>query len=323
MKRIVSVTSRTPVRLDVYLTTAVEGASRARIQQLIKAGRVLLNGERAKAAHRPVRTGDVAELDIPRPAPTALTPEAIPLDILYEDDALLLLDKPAGMVVHPAAGHWEGTLVHALLHHCGGLPVIGGRERPGLVHRLDRDTSGVMVIAKTDGVHRHLSAQFKGHTIDRMYLALVCGKVKAAGVIHLAIGRDRADRKKISSRTDRPREAETRYTIRERFKNASLLEVFPQTGRTHQIRVHLAHIGHPVVGDRVYGGTGRRSILPAPRQMLHAARLGFIHPISGLALCYTSPPPADMQCAILAAREETLRSETASGRNDSGHAPQL
>ena len=310
MKRIVSVASRTPIRLDVYLTSAIEGVSRSRIQQLIKADRVLLNGGPVKAAHQTVRSGDVAELDIPGPEPTELTPEAIPLDILYEDDVLLLLDKPAGMVVHPAVGHRQGTLVHALLHHCNGLTVIGGRERPGLVHRLDRDTSGVMVIAKTDVVHRHLSAQFKGHTIDRKYLALVCGKVKAAGVIDLAIGRDRADRKKISPRTDRPREAETRYAICERFKNATLLEVSPQTGRTHQIRVHLAHIGHPVVGDRVYGGTGRRSDIPAPRQMLHAARLGFIHPISGLALCYTSPPPADMQDAILAAREENGRSET-------------
>jgi len=314
VKRIVSVASRTPVRLDVYLTSAVEGASRSRIQQLIKAGRVLLNGALATAASWTVRSGDVAELDLPHPEPTELIPEAIPLDILYEDDVLLLLDKPAGMVVHPAAGHWEGTLVHALLHHCQGLTVIGGRERPGLVHRLDRDTSGIMVIAKTDLAHRHLSAQFKNHTIDRMYQALVCGKVKAAGVIDLAIGRDRSDRKKISPRTDRPREAETRYTVRERFRSATLLDVFPQTGRTHQIRVHLAHIGHPVVGDRVYGGV-RQSTIPAPRQMLHAARLGFIHPISGLALCHTSPPPADMQTALLAARAENVRAGTSSERH--------
>jgi len=262
----------------------------------------MLNGQPVKAS-RMVQSGDDVEVDFPYPKPAELVPEDIPLDILYEDDTLLVLNKPAGMVVHPAVGHWEGTLVHALLHHCGqgggGLAVIGGRERPGIVHRLDKETSGVMVIAKSDAAHRKLSAQFKDHTIDRRYLALVCGKVARAGTIVLPIGRDIGDRKKVSARTHKPREAATRYIIRERMKIATLLEVYPQTGRTHQIRVHMAHIGHPVVGDKVYGGRpARHFALAVGRQMLHAERLGFIHPVSEETLCFSTPPPADMQAVL-------------------------
>ncbi len=298
------------MRLDLYLVAAGVGLSRTRIQALVKEGRIVLNDGPVKAAHT-VQSGDSIVVDFPYSKPTEMIPEDIPLDILYEDDALLVLNKPAGMVTHPAVGHWEGTLVHALLHHCGrsgaGLAVIGGRERPGIVHRLDKDTSGVMVIAKSDAVHRHLSAQFKDHTIDRRYLALVCGKVDRAGTIVLPIGRDTQDRKKVSARTLKPRESATRYVIRERMKIATLLEVYPQTGRTHQIRVHLAHIGHPVVGDKVYGGrpvrhfalTGPAALVIA-RQMLHAERLGFVHPVSNVALCFSAPPPADMQAALSA-----------------------
>jgi 23S rRNA pseudouridine1911/1915/1917 synthase len=206
------------------------------------------------------------------------------------------LNKPAGMVAHPAPGHDQGTLVHALLHHCKGLPGIGGRERPGIVHRLDKDTSGVLVVAKTDTAHQRLSKQFKQHTIDRRYLALVRGNVaQKSGKVILPIGRDRVDRKKISARTSHPREAETHYLIRERFGVATLLEVFPQTGRTHQIRVHMAHLKHPIVGDKTYGGKGERAFEPqADRQMLHAERLGFIHPEKGERMTFSAPPPPDM-----------------------------
>ncbi len=299
MKQTFPVASRTPMRLDLYLVAAGVGLSRTRIQALIKEGRIVLNGASVKAS-RTVQSGDAIEVDFPYSKPTEMIPEDIPLDILYEDDVLLVLNKPAGMVTHPAVGHWAGTLVHALLHHCGreggSLAVIGGRERPGIVHRLDKDTSGVMVIARTDLAHRKLSAQFKDHTIDRRYLALVCGKARAAGTITLPIGRDTHDRKKVSAKTLKPREAATRYVIRERMKIATLVEVYPQTGRTHQIRVHMAHIGHPVVGDKVYGGKVVRHFpIAVARQMLHAERLGFIHPTSGETLCFSAPPPSDMQ----------------------------
>ena len=219
------------------------------------------------------------------------------LTILHEDEALLIINKPADLVVHPAPGHPNGTLANGLLYHCQQITERGGRERPGLVHRLDKDTSGVMVIAKTDFAHVHLSDQFKDHSIHRAYLALVSGVIKEKeGRVNLAIGRDISDRKKISSRTNHPREAETHFTVLKRFPIATWIKVFPQTGRTHQIRVHLAHLSHPVVGDRCYGGkTARLSQLAPPRQMLHAAELGFLHPVTGKKVLFSSPVPADMQ----------------------------
>ncbi|MFQ5588769.1 MAG: RluA family pseudouridine synthase [Nitrospiria bacterium] len=285
---------KNPERLDLYLIKKGLSLTRSQIQRLINEEQILLNGAPTRASYK-VKKGDEIEITIPPPTPLELTPEDIPLDILFEDKTLLVLNKPPGMVVHPAPGHYEGTLVHALLHHCKDLTGIGGRERPGIVHRLDKETSGVMVIAKTDEAHRLLSKQFKTHSIDRKYFALVCGKVKKSGKIHLAIGRDRIHRKKISARTASPREAETRYTIKERFKNATLLEVAPQTGRTHQIRVHMAHIGHPILGDKVYGGkSAKLSGLKADRHMLHAATLGFVHPATKKALSFPTPPPPDM-----------------------------
>lgn len=300
------VSSQTPPeRIDLYLIRRGISLSRSRIQKLIEEGQILVNGHPIRASYR-VREGDRIDLQIPPPAPLELIPEEVPLDVLYEDDVLLVINKEAGMVVHPAPGHDRGTLVHALLHHCRALPGIGGRERPGIVHRLDKETSGVLVVAKTDQAHQRLSKQFKQHTIDRRYLTIVSGKVaKNSGKIQLSIGRDRIDRKKISARTARPREAETHYVVRERFRIATLLEVYPQTGRTHQIRVHMAHLGHPVVGDKIYGGrTARMFEINVERQMLHAERLGFVHPTTGEPMIFTASMPADMQALLLALRAE-------------------
>lgn len=282
-------------RLDLYLIKRGVTLSRSRIQKLIEEEQIRVNSRPTKPSYRP-RSGDEIEIRIPPPTPLELIPEEIPLDILYEDETLLVLNKPAGMVAHPAPGHDQGTLVHALLYHCRGLPGIGGRERPGIVHRLDKDTSGVLVVAKTDTAHQRLSKQFKLHTIERRYLALVRGAVaQKSGKIILPIGRDRIDRKKISARTSHPRESETHYTVRERFETATLLEIYPQTGRTHQIRVHMAHLNHPIVGDKTYGGKGERAFEPqAARQMLHADRLGFVHPALEERMVFSAPPPPDM-----------------------------
>ncbi len=289
---------KNPERLDLYLIKKGFPLTRSRIQKLIAEGLILINDAPARASYK-VKKGDQIDITVPAPTPLELIPEDIPLDILFEDSNLLLLNKAAGMVVHPAPGNYEGTMVHALLYHCKDLTGIGGRERPGIVHRLDKETSGVMIIAKTDDAHRHLSLQFKNHSIDRKYFALVCGKVKKAGKINLAIGRDRIHRKKISARTSSPREAETHYIVKERFKNATLLEVSPQTGRTHQIRVHMAHIGHPIIGDKIYGGKIAKSLgLSADRHMLHAATLGFIHPLKKEKMRFTTPPPPDMSVIL-------------------------
>jgi 23S rRNA pseudouridine1911/1915/1917 synthase len=298
-----------PKRLDLYLSTHTADLSRAAIQRLIEKGAVTVNGKRPKPSQK-VRPGDAIEWDVPKATPLEIGGEAIPLEVLHEDDALLVLNKPAGIVVHPAPGHWSGTLVNALLYHMeqetaagrGGLASIGGRERPGLVHRLDKGTSGVMVIAKTDAAHQRLSKQFKSHTIHRVYVALVLGSVKGkAGRVDLAIGRDTKDRKKISARTTSPRDAVTEFLVAERFgKTATLVEVHPQTGRTHQIRVHLASLGHPLLGDQTYGGNKVCTLegLPIERPMLHARTLGFTHPTSGKVFEYSVPPPADMDSLL-------------------------
>ncbi len=295
-----------PKRLDVYLSTHTADLSRAAIQRLIEKGAVTVNGKRPKPAQK-VKPGDEIAWDVPKAEPLEIGGEPIPLDVLFEDDALLVLNKPAGIVVHPAPGHWSGTLVNALLYHMqamraasegGALPSIGGRERPGLVHRLDKGTSGVMVIAKTDAAHQGLSKQFKAHSINRVYLALVLGSVKGkAGRVDLAIGRDTKHRKKISSRTTSPRAAVTEFLVAERFgKAATLVEVHPQTGRTHQIRVHLTSLGHPLLGDETYGGRKVCEFggMHIERPMLHARTLGFTHPVTGRYHDYTVPPPADM-----------------------------
>ncbi len=307
MNRHVTVSAgETPKRLDIFLSTHTADLSRAAIQRLIEKGAVTVNGKRPKPSQK-IKPGDEIAWDVPKPAPLEIGGEPIPLDVLYEDESLLVLNKPAGIVVHPAPGHWSGTLVNALLYHMQSGTIaegesfasIGGRERPGLVHRLDKGTSGVMVIAKTDAAHQGLSKQFKAHTINRVYLALVSGSVKGrTGRVELAIGRDTKNRKKISARTTSPREAVTEFQVTERFgKAATLVEVRPQTGRTHQIRVHLASLGHPLLGDDTYGGRKAGTIGEAQieRPMLHARTLGFTHPVTGKHLEYTVPPPADME----------------------------
>jgi len=298
-----------PKRLDVFLAHRERDLSRSAIQRLIEKGRVRLNGDPARASQK-IKPGDRITFDVPKAEPLALNGEPIPLDILFEDEALLVLNKPAGLVVHPAPGHWTGTLVNALLYHFdtsgGSVSTIGGKERPGLVHRLDKETSGIMVIAKTDQAHRALAAQFKQHTITRMYEALVWGVPKQGrGQIELAIGRDSKERKKFSARTARPKPSVTEYKVVERFgKIAARVDLFPKTGRTHQLRVHMTAIGHPLLGDPTYGGRKVRALeaLEIPRVMLHARTLGFLHPVSGKPLEFTSELPPDMASVLTALR---------------------
>ena len=293
-------------RLDLYLVRCGPGLSRARIQKLIESGYITVNHHGSKPGYR-LHRHDRVELRLPPVEPTDLEPQEIPLEVIYEDTHLLVVNKPAGMVVHPGAGNPTGTLVHALLHHCRGLKGIGEKERPGLVHRLDKETSGLLVVAKTEAVYGALTAQFKVHSVDRRYLALVHGIPRPAqGVIDLAIGRDQQERKKISPRTRRPRASATHYEVLERYSDRSgkhpvqfsLLTARPRTGRTHQIRVHLSHLGHPVIGDKIYGGKGKRPIeekLQVRRQMLHAQKLGFLHPETGKEWLFSSPMPDDMR----------------------------
>ena len=288
------------LRLDVWLARTIPGLSRSRIQTLIDAGHVTVSG-RAVARDLRVAVGMEARVAPPEPKPSALAPEDIPLDILFEDEALLVLAKPAGRVVHPAAGHETGTLVNALLHHCPELPGIGGERRPGIVHRLDRDTSGAMVVAKTETAMMHVAAQFRRRSVSKEYLALVHGRpVPAEGVVDTLIGRSRHDRKRMSTRpAGSGRQAVSRYRVVASVADYSLVRVRIETGRTHQIRVHMAAIGHPVAGDRQYGG--RRTAREGqrfPRQMLHAERLAFAHPVTGRTLEFTAPLPADFLAAL-------------------------
>ena len=283
-------------RIDLALA-AIVGISRSQARRWIAEGLVMLNEKTCRASRR-VHPGDALEVTPPEPQPSPLVPENLLLEILHEDSDLIVVDKPAGMVVHPAPGHSRGTLVHALLHHCVDLAGVGGVLRPGVVHRLDQGTSGVMVVAKTDAAHRALAAQFHDHTIEREYRALVRGVPSVdEGSIDRPIGRHPRDRKRMSVRAPRGREAHTRWRVLERFPRSerSWLEVRPGTGRTHQIRVHLASVGTPIVGDRVYG-RARRSELERPA--LHAAVLGFVHPGSGEKLCFESPLPDDLQTLL-------------------------
>ena len=292
-------------RLDRALA-ALAGVPRARAQRWIDAGRVRVDGRLARAAER-VRAGARLEAEPPEVAPCALEPEPIALRVLFEDADVVVVDKPAGLVVHPAPGHASGTLVNALLHHCRDLAGIGGRLRPGIVHRLDRGTSGVLVVAKSDDAHVALAAQFREHTIERVYAALVRGVPGAdAGRVERAIGRHPHDRKRMSVRTQAGRAAVTAWRVRRRFatSGASLLEVHPETGRTHQIRVHLASVGLPIAGDPVYGRNAT-SAFGLERPALHAELLGFDHPRSGARLRFEAALPEDLVRALatLEARE--------------------
>jgi 23S rRNA pseudouridine1911/1915/1917 synthase len=282
--------------------------SRSQIQKLIKEGLVTGSAGGLRAS-TPVRTGQTFSIELPEPTVATAVAEDLPLAILYEDSDLVVLDKPAGMVVHPAAGHDSGTLVNALLHHVDDLSGIGGELRPGIVHRLDRGTSGVMVVAKSDAAHQELARQFHDREVEKEYIALVWGLVQAGRRIDAPIGRDPADRQKMSTRARRARSAVTRITKAEHLKGVSLLRVAIATGRTHQIRVHLSTIGHPIVGDQTYGGVHRRvandvrAVQRLERPFLHAARLAFKHPADGRQMEFESPLPEDLQRVIDDIRE--------------------
>jgi 23S rRNA pseudouridine1911/1915/1917 synthase len=288
-------------RLDRFLASVLPQHSRSQIQRLIGEGQILLGGRRAKA-HQPVKTGQQVELDLSEPTQATVAPEALPLPILYQDRDLVVVDKPAGMVVHPGAGHASGTLVNALLHHVDDLSGVGGEMRPGIVHRLDRGTSGLMVVAKHDSAHEELARQFHDREVEKEYVALVWGVVSPGRRIDQPIGRDRVNRKKMSGRARRGREAVTRIVKAEPIGRAlTLARVAIHTGRTHQIRVHLSGIGHPVVGDSLYGGLRRRvpgdlhAVMRLERPFLHASRLVFRHPSDGRRMEFASPLPDDLE----------------------------
>nr|WP_237213202.1 RluA family pseudouridine synthase [Roseomonas sp. NPKOSM-4] len=299
-------------RADRFLAGAVEGLSRSRVKALIEAGHARCDGRPITDPSETVRAGARYALTVPPAAPAAPKPEAIPLAILFEDRDLIVLDKPAGLVVHPAPGNQAGTLVNAVLAHAGeDLSGIGGEARPGIVHRLDKDTSGVMVVAKSERAHTALSAAFASRDLDREYLALVWGlPAAAAGEIEAPIGRHPTDRKRMAVVTRGGKPALTRWRLERAFGTAAaLLRCRLATGRTHQIRVHLAHAGHPLVGDPVYlrrtpaaarllPESLRDALLAFPRQALHAASLGFRHPVTGQALSFQTPMPSDMAALV-------------------------
>ncbi|NPV29731.1 MAG: RluA family pseudouridine synthase [Firmicutes bacterium] len=287
-------------RLDYFLSRQTPFLSRSQVQRLIEKGLVLVNFRQARSSYR-VRANDQIEMKVPPPDEVALRPESIPLEIVYEDDDLLVVNKPPGLVVHPAPGHSGGTLVNALLNHCPNLPGIGGYLRPGIVHRLDKDTSGLLVVSKTDLAHQSLTAQLKARQIKRKYLALVHGEVREEeGMIDAPLGRDPKNRKKIAV-VPNGKEARTFYRVKERFPGYTLLDVELETGRTHQIRVHLAYAGYPVAGDPVYGP--RRNPLDLPGQALHAYRITFTHPRTGEFLSFEAPLPPAFAAAVTILRE--------------------
>ena len=285
------------LRLDIFLAGASVGLTRNQAQNLIEDGLVYVSGVLRKANYK-LKQGDIVSLSIPEPEQIKTVPENLPVDIIYEDDDIVVVNKAAGMVVHPAEGNPGGTLVNALLFHCGKLSTIGGDLRPGVVHRLDKDTSGIMVAAKNEQAHQALAATFKAHTNSREYVAIVIGRLKEdQGTVTVSIGRHITDRKKISPITFKGKNATTHYRVLEHFGDATYIALRLATGRTHQIRVHMAHIGHPLAGDKVYGGAGAGKVagMKVPRQMLHARLLGFKHPRTGEYMEFTAEIPPDME----------------------------
>jgi 23S rRNA pseudouridine1911/1915/1917 synthase len=313
-------------RLDRYLTRQLPAHSRAYLQQLIEQQLILVDGRATKPGYR-LRDSDRVTVSLPPPKPSGVSPEPIPLAVLYEDAHLLVVNKAAGMVVHPGPGNASGTLVNALLAHCTQLSGIGGIERPGIVHRLDKDTSGAIVVAKDDATHRSLARQFAERRAKKLYLAIVRGDMRdAEGVIEAAIGRHPVHRQKMSTHTRDGRQAVTEYRVRERCGYFSLVELQPHTGRTHQIRVHMAAIGHPLLGDPTYG-RDRKELQRSPlgrqlswfrRQALHAWVLGFVHPGTGEWLECRAPLPADLEHLLTRLR----RDAGAAGRDHAASFPQ-
>ena len=292
-------------RLDVFLRTKFPAASRGALQRLIEQGHIRINGKPAKSTHSP-RAGERIEIHWPEARPAEAQPEEIPLDILFEDQSLLVLNKPAGLVVHPAAGHEEHTLVNALLHHCaGGLSGIGGVARPGIVHRLDKETSGCLVVAKNDETHLALSKQFAERRVEKIYNAIVCGELaRGSGEIRVPIARHPSHRKRMAVRDDDSgRAAHTSWRVLEKLKAATFVEAQIHTGRTHQIRVHFQFLGHPLAGDETYGAKQNKKLAEltgyeVPRVMLHARELSFIHPRTEKEMSFESPLPKDFREAL-------------------------
>ena len=283
-------------RLDKFIAAHRSDLSRAQVQRLLAEGLITVNGARPKASYQ-VRAGDCIRVRLPPPAPGEVQPEPIPLRIVYEDNDLLVVDKPAGMVVHPAPGHKAGTLVAAVLAHAPDLAGIGGTQRPGIVHRLDKDTSGLILVAKNDAAYRHLQGQFQNRAVHKVYLALLEGYPPAEhGRIEAPISRDPRHRQRMAVVVN-GREAVSEYRVVARYAGYTLVAAEPKTGRTHQIRVHFSWLGHPIVGDTVYGR--RTAALACPRQFLHAHRLGFRLPTTGRHVEFESPLPADL-LAVLA-----------------------
>jgi len=302
------------MRLDRFLATLPELGTRSRAKGLLDDGLVSVDGQPRKAAHA-LRTGECVSVTVPPPEPTGVEAEALPLVVLYEDEHLLAIDKPPGMVVHPAPGARRGTVVNALLHHLGTLAGVGDPDRPGIVHRLDRDTSGVLLVARTPRALEGLAKQFRDRTLSKRYVAVVHGTVRpSSGVIDQAIGRHPHHRQRMSIRPRGGRAAVTRFEVAERLPGATLLRLAPETGRTHQLRVHLAAIGHPIVADRLYGSRARRggtaavaaALEACPRQALHAESLAFAHPISGAPVVVRAALPADLKALLKALRSAEL-----------------
>jgi 23S rRNA pseudouridine1911/1915/1917 synthase len=297
-------------RLDMFLREKFPAASRGALQRLIEQGHIRVNGRRVKPTHHP-RAGEQIEVCWPEARPAEAQPEEIPLDILFEDKSLLVLNKPAGLVVHPAAGHEEHTLVNALLHHCqGSLSGIGGVARPGIVHRLDKDTSGCLVVAKNDETHLALSAQFAGRQVEKIYQAILCGELpRESGEIHAAIARHPSHRKRMAVPDDASgRAAHTSYRVLERLHSATFVEAQIHTGRTHQVRVHFQFLGHPLAGDETYGARQNARLkeltnYAAPRVMLHARELSFVHPRTEKEMSFESPLPRDFRQALKLLRD--------------------
>ena len=293
-------------RLDTFLRAKFPAVSRGAIQRLIEQGHIRVNGRTVKPTHTP-RAGEQIEVQWPEARTAKAQPEEMALDVLFEDENLLVLNKPPGLVVHPAAGHEEHTLVNALLHHCAGqLSGIGGVARPGIVHRLDKETSGCLVVAKNDETHLALSAQFAARKVEKIYHAILCGELsRDQGEIHAAIARHPSHRKRMAVDDDAGREARTSYRVLERLRGATLVAAVLHTGRTHQIRVHFQFIGFPLVGDATYGNRQNQHLADltgyaAPRQMLHAYHLAFIHPRTAKRLSFEAPRPEDFLDALAA-----------------------
>ncbi len=295
-------------RLDKYLSLIYPEKSRSFFQNILKEKAVSINGETVTKAGLRIREEDCISVTLPEAKQTEIQPVDIPLEILYEDEDVILVNKPKHMVVHPAPGHFDDTLVNALLYHCkDSLSGIGGEIRPGIVHRIDRDTTGVLVVCKNDHSHQHIASQIKEHSVKREYFGIVCGNVKEdKGTIHTTIGRDEKDRKKMSVRAKNGRDAITHYEVLERFGEYTYAKFILETGRTHQIRVHMASIGHPLAGDPLYGP--KKNPLHFDGQALHAATLGFIHPTTKVYMEFQAPIPKEMEDALQKLRRKSGQS---------------